>query len=132
MADVEKKICEKFNLNNLTENQKLAISSLRENRDIFIGTKTGSGKLLTYQCVPIVYGENSVTVIIAPLISIMKEQVESLSSLGYRAVYIEGSTDVERVASGYYNLFLEALRSWLEKQSGGMHLRTQSSRKDIA
>ncbi|XP_062570049.1 ATP-dependent helicase wrn-1-like [Saccostrea cucullata] len=103
MADLEKKICEKFNLNSLTENQKLAISSLRENRDIFIGTKTGSGKSLTYQCVPIVYGENSVTVIIAPLISIMKEQVESLSSLGYRAVYIEGSTDVERVASGYYN-----------------------------
>ncbi|XP_048771753.2 uncharacterized protein LOC125677677 [Ostrea edulis] len=106
MADLqrlEREICEKFNISALTDDQRTAISSLSEKRDIFIGTKTGSGKTLTYECVPLVFGETAVTVIVAQLVSIMKEQVERLSSLGYRAVHLEGSTDVESVMNGYYN-----------------------------
>jgi ATP-dependent DNA helicase RecQ len=106
MADLvhlEKTICEKFNIHALTDYQRRGISSVLEKRDTFIGTKTGSGKTITYECVPLMFGETSVTVVVAPLVSIMKEQVERLSNLGYRAVYIDGSTDVGRVSSGYYN-----------------------------
>lgn len=64
MANQEKRICEKFNINCLTENQRLDISCLNENRAVFVGTKTGSGKSLTYECVPLEFGE---TVIVAQL-----------------------------------------------------------------
>lgn len=88
MAHHERRISENFNIHCLTENRRLTISCLKENRDVFIGTQTGSGKSLTYECVPLVFGETAVTVV-TPLVNIMKEQLERLSSYGYRAVYIE-------------------------------------------
>lgn len=76
MAHHERRISENFNIHCLTENQRLTISYLKENRDVFIGTQTGSGKSLTFE---LVFGETAVTVV-TPLVNIMKDQLERLSS----------------------------------------------------
>lgn len=102
-APIESKICSKFSITTLTDMQTQAINALKLKKDVFIGTRTGSGKSLAYECAPILFTETSVTLILAPLKSIMKEQVIRLQSLGYRAVAIDTDTDKETVSSGYYH-----------------------------
>ena len=51
----------------LTDNQVhvLAMRSLVEGKVMFVGTRTGSGKSLIYECSPILFGKSSVCVIIS-------------------------------------------------------------------
>jgi superfamily II DNA/RNA helicase len=44
MADFQAKICEKFKINSLTDNQSKSITAIIDGKDVFVGTKTGSGK----------------------------------------------------------------------------------------
>lgn len=68
-----------------------------------MGTKTGSGKSMSYECVPILF-EKGTTLIIASLTSIMKEQVSHLKELGFKAVYIGmEADDIKGVKSGQYH-----------------------------
>ncbi|XP_062615259.1 ATP-dependent DNA helicase RecQ-like [Saccostrea cucullata] len=55
MADIEvvNRICQKFNLKSLTDQQISAIDALKKGNDTFVGTKTGSGKYLVYESSPI-------------------------------------------------------------------------------
>jgi superfamily II DNA/RNA helicase len=53
MADIQAKICEKFNINSSTENQNKSITANIDGKDVFAGTKTGSGKALTYEAIPV-------------------------------------------------------------------------------
>ena len=70
--------------------------------------KTGSRKSLIYECAPLVFKETGVTTILAPLNSIMTEQVERLQQLGYRATYIRAETDRESVMNGYYQFLFSS------------------------
>lgn len=90
MAAISVKISEieNFFQIQLTENQIRGIKGLAAGRDVFVGTRTGSGKSLIYESCPIIFGESSVCVVISPLLSIMKEQVSRLSGLGLKATYI--------------------------------------------
>jgi ATP-dependent DNA helicase RecQ len=87
MADFQAKICEKFNIYSLTDNQNKSIMAIIDGKDVLVGTKTGSGKSLTYEAIPVVF-PGSCVVIIAPLISIMSEQCKKLEGLGFNATYI--------------------------------------------
>ncbi|XP_062582870.1 uncharacterized protein LOC134244624 [Saccostrea cucullata] len=108
MADIEvvNRICQKFNLKSLTDQQISAIDALKKGNDTFVGTKTGSGKSLVYESSPIVLGENGVTTVLAPLNSIMSEQIERLNRLGYRAVQVSNDTDKQAVMNGYFQFVL--------------------------
>ena len=88
MADFQAKICEKFNINSLTDNQSKSITAIIDRKYVFVGTKMGSGKSLTYEAMPVVF-PGSCVVIFAPLISIMSEQCKKLEGLGFNAIYIE-------------------------------------------
>jgi superfamily II DNA/RNA helicase len=44
----EKLICDKFNLEAVTVNQVKSFKALADGKDVFIGTKTGSGITLQY------------------------------------------------------------------------------------
>lgn len=85
--EVEAEICRKFLIPSLRTNQKVALKAVMDKKDIFVGTKTGSGKSITYECIPVVF-PGACVVIISPLISIMTEQCKKLSALGFRATYI--------------------------------------------
>ncbi|XP_062569007.1 ras-related protein R-Ras2-like [Saccostrea cucullata] len=51
-------------------------------------TKTGSGKIIIYQSMGVLNKE-MVTVVIAPIQSIMEEQVDRLNKIGMSAIYID-------------------------------------------
>jgi hypothetical protein len=42
MADFQAKICEKFNINSMTDNQSKYITAIIDGKYVFVGTKTGS------------------------------------------------------------------------------------------
>jgi superfamily II DNA helicase RecQ len=102
MEEVKKKIIEKFGITDLNSHQERAIDALRRGNDVFVGTKTGSGKSLIYESAPLALKETGVTTVLAPLTSIMTEQVERLKRLGYRATDITGDTDRTAVMNGDY------------------------------
>jgi superfamily II DNA/RNA helicase len=50
MADFQPKICEKFNIKSLTDNQSKSITAIIDGKDVFVGTKTGSLKRVRIGC----------------------------------------------------------------------------------
>ncbi|XP_062573982.1 ATP-dependent DNA helicase RecQ-like [Saccostrea cucullata] len=77
-----------FGIEKLNAFQQEAIDALMNKRDVFVGTKTGSGKTIIYQSMGVLNKE-MVTVVIAPLQSIMEEQVDRLNKTGMSAIYID-------------------------------------------
>ena len=71
-------ICNKFKITALTEAQKRSISGVKKGKDVFVSTRTGSGKSLTYECYPVVNPGKSV-IVIAPLVTIMDNYIRILS-----------------------------------------------------
>lgn len=67
--NIEADICIRFKIPAFRPNQKKAIYSVSDRKDVFVGTKTGSGKSMTYECIPILF-TGTCAVIITSLISI--------------------------------------------------------------
>ena len=75
--------------------QAEAIDAALAGRDALVVLPTGGGKSLCYQAPPLVAGE--LTVVVSPLISLMKDQVDGLVLAGYPAVALHSAcTDEER------------------------------------
>ena len=114
----------KVTIRALISHQERTINALRIGNDVFVWTKTGSGKSLIYECAPLVYGETGVTTILAPLNSIITEQ--RLQQLGCRATYITAETDREAVMNGYYQFLLSSPRNsgWRSEVERDIESRT--------
>lgn len=65
------------------------VQSILDRRDVFVLMPTGAGKSLCYQ-LPALLSEG-VTVVVSPLIALMKDQVDALQALGVRATFINSS-----------------------------------------
>src|SRR5438477_8025467 len=75
--------------------QAEAMSAVLEGRDSLVVLPTGGGKSLCYQA-PAVH-RGGTTVVVSPLIALMKDQVDSLRGCGIAAAQIDSSlTDAER------------------------------------
>ncbi|CAN6468404.1 unnamed protein product [Victoria cruziana] len=69
--------------------QKEIIQEILKGRDVLVVMATGSGKSVCYQIPPLITGKTAV--VISPLISLMQDQVMSLTQRGIKAQYL-GST----------------------------------------
>lgn len=69
--------------------QEPAIRAVLEGRDSLVVMPTGGGKSLCYQAPAVVRGET--TVVVSPLISLMKDQVDGLRSSGINAVRLDST-----------------------------------------
>src|SRR5438552_1460765 len=79
--------------------QEQAMRAVLTGRDSVVVLPTGGGKSLCYQAPAVVRGQT--TVVISPLISLMKDQVDSLQACGVPAIQIDSSqTAAERFAYG--------------------------------
>jgi ATP-dependent DNA helicase RecQ len=89
--------------------QETAIKSVLKNTDTFVIMPTGGGKSLCYQIPALVH--EGLTLVISPLIALMKDQVDSLNSVGIKAAFINSSISLSEIgeilnhcADGVYKL----------------------------
>src|SRR5205809_2550192 len=77
--------------------QARAMQAVLDGLDSLVVMPTGGGKSLCYQAPPLVRGDT--TVVVSPLIALMKDQVDGLRSCGVPAVQLDSSVSpVERQA----------------------------------
>src|SRR5438093_2878801 len=77
--------------------QEPAMRAVLDGRDSLVVLPTGGGKSLCYQAPAVLRGDT--TVVISPLISLMKDQVDALQSCGVPAIQIDSSqSPAERFA----------------------------------
>jgi len=101
--------------------QEDIVSTLINGRDAFVLMPTGSGKSLCYQ-IPAIIREGT-AIIVSPLISLMKDQVDTLKACGVRAAYYNSSLKVAEARnvltdldSGTLDLLYVAPERLLSKQ----------------
>ena len=73
--------------------QERAIEAVLSRRDSLVVMPTGGGKSLCYQLPPLLTGE--LTVVVSPLISLMKDQVDTLRGLGVDAHHVNSTTSAD-------------------------------------
>ena len=75
--------------------QESIVNDVLSGRDVFVLMPTGSGKSLCYQLPAVM--KDGVTVIISPLIALMKDQVDGLRANGIGASYINSSLGMKEI-----------------------------------
>src|SRR5260370_40200992 len=78
--------------------QAQAMQAVLDGRDSLVVLPTGGGKSLCYQAPALVRGDT--TVVISPLIALMKDQVDGLRACGVPAVQLNSSQSSDELRSG--------------------------------
>ncbi len=82
-----------FGIEHLRDGQQRVIDSVLDGKDTLAIMPTGSGKSLCYQIPARIL--DGMTVVVSPLISLMKDQLEKLGELGIRAEQVNSSLSAE-------------------------------------
>lgn len=110
MLNKAKQILQKFyGYDDFRPGQKQVVESLLKGQDTVAIMPTGAGKSICFQIPALLF--EGVTLVISPLISLMKDQVDSLREQGIAAVYINSSVnkmqlakDLQDIAAGFYKI----------------------------
>ncbi|MDZ4907374.1 DEAD/DEAH box helicase, partial [Clostridium perfringens] len=84
-----------FGYNSFREGQSEIISNILRGRDSFCIMPTGGGKSICYQIPALIL--NGITLVISPLISLMKDQVDSINDIGIKAEYINSTQSLDEI-----------------------------------
>ena len=75
--------------------QMAVIEAMLNGRDSLVLMPTGGGKSLCYQLPATILP--GITIVVSPLIALMKDQVDSLTAQGISAAYINSSQDTDTI-----------------------------------
>ena len=84
-----------YGYNSFRPGQMNIIFNILSKKDVFCIMPTGAGKSICYQIPALIM--NGVTLVISPLISLMKDQVDSLKENGVSATYINSTKSMEEI-----------------------------------
>ncbi|MDW8800568.1 DNA helicase RecQ [Clostridium sp. A1-XYC3] len=117
-----------YGYDSFRKGQEKVIESILSGKDTFGIMPTGAGKSICYQIPALLL--SGITIVVSPLISLMKDQVDSLNSIGIKAAFINSTLDQNEVqerilmaVSGYTKLLYVAPER-LESDSFCQLLRT--------
>ncbi len=105
--------------------QREVIENVLKKRDTLVIMPTGSGKSLCYQIPALLFP--GLTVVVSPLIALMKDQVEQLQEAGVPALFLNSSLSIEeymqnmaQVTSGKVKLLYVAPETLLTPRLGSL------------
>lgn len=98
-----------FGYSEFREHQQEIITAILAGKDTLAVMPTGAGKSICYQIPAILF--EGITIVVSPLISLMKDQVEQLKEYGVSSLFINSSltpfeyqTNIDRIISGEVKL----------------------------
>ncbi|GGD74049.1 DNA helicase RecQ [Paenibacillus nasutitermitis] len=113
MEQAQRMLKEIYGFDSFRKGQQDIIEGLLEGKDTLAILPTGGGKSVCYQLPAILLP--GTTIVVSPLISLMKDQVDALGRLGVQAAYLNSSLDaaayrdvVRNTAQGVYKLLYVA------------------------
>jgi ATP-dependent DNA helicase RecQ len=113
LQEAEKLLRKYYGYPSFREGQARIVQSVLAGNDTFAVMPTGAGKSICYQIPALML--QGITIVISPLISLMKDQVDALNNLGIAATFINSSigiretrTRLQRTRDGEYSLLYVA------------------------
>ena len=91
MDDARRALRERFGLEDFRGRQAEAIEAVLAGRDVLLTMPTGAGKSLAYQLPAVLV--DGLTLVISPLIALMKDQVDALRAKGIAATFVNSSIE---------------------------------------
>ena len=99
-----------FGYESFRPGQEESIDYILEGKDTVVILPTGGGKSMIYQLPALIF--EGITLVVSPLIALMKDQVDSLDAVGIPSTFINSSLSpreseerLRRIKEGYYKLF---------------------------
>jgi ATP-dependent DNA helicase RecQ len=113
MQMAERALRDVFGLREFRPGQADVVAAMLAGRDVLSVAPTGSGKSISYWVPAVV--EGGLTMVVSPLIALMKDQVDRLTERGVPATFINSSVDrpeqvdrLRRAVAGEYRLLFVA------------------------
>ena len=113
IAEAERALREVFGLEAFRPGQADVVEAMLAGRDVLSVAPTGSGKSISYWVPAVV--EGGLTMVVSPLIALMKDQVDRLTERGVAATFINSSVErpeqadrLRRAIAGEYRLLFLA------------------------
>lgn len=100
--DVDKVLAEVFGFSKLREGQQQVVDHLLAGRSSLAIFPTGGGKSLCYQLPALIWP--GLTIVISPLLALMRDQVEALLAKGVSAARLDSTLGAEEVTEVYRQL----------------------------
>ena len=100
MHSLQQLLEEKFGYTNFRKGQEAIIQKVLDHESVLGIMPTGGGKSICYQLPALML--EGLTLVVSPLISLMKDQVDSLNEMGIKAAYINSSLTYPEIKERLY------------------------------